>query len=141
MIPHLLTLMTTTPAAPATNIPGDWVLALVGLIITTLLGGLVGKKIGKTEAQGMRLEEPVPTVPTRKVPGLVTWDHLQPLIQRMDRLERHIDDVRKEQSDQFKELLEAGAAREQRLVDKVDEMARAIHARIDDHLPRTRRQG
>jgi hypothetical protein len=132
--PALLTLLANTPPTD----PLDKILPWVTTFVLGVLGLVFGKVWGKREATATRLEDPVPTVPTRKVPGIVTWDHLQPLIQRMDRLERHIDDVRKEQSDQFKELLEAGAAREQRLVDKVDDVARAIHSRIDDHLPRPR---
>lgn len=119
--------------------------------ITTILGVVLGfvfkiqanaaaerAKQAEEKVKSLRVEEPVPTVPTRKVPGAVTWDSFAPLVARMDRMERHLDDVRKEQSDQFKELLEAGAAREQRLVDKVDDVARALHSRIDDHLPRPR---
>lgn len=124
-------------AAPAVD-PLDKILPWVTTFVLGVLGLVFGKVWGKREAQGMRLEEPMPTVPTRKVAGAVTWDSFAPLVARMDRLERHLDDVRKEQSDQFKELLEAGAAREQRLVDKVDDVARALHSRIDDHLPRPR---
>lgn len=132
-IPLLITLfLATTPA-------GDDQVSTKVLygVITAIFTGMAlvaGKTMGKKEAQSMRLDEPVPTIPTRKVPGFVTWDHLQPLITRMDRLEKHLDDVRKEQSDQFKEILEAGSTRESRLTTHLDDVARAIHSRIDDMM-------
>lgn len=115
---------TTHPPDPLDKIL-PWVTTFVAMVLAAVF------KVQAEKAKAVRLDTPVPTVPTSKVPGVVTWDHLNPLIQRIDRLERHIDEVRREQSDQFKELLEAGATRESRLVDKIDDVARAIHARID----------
>jgi hypothetical protein len=116
--------------------PLDKILPWISTFVVAVIAAVF--KVQADRAKAVRVEEPVPTVPTRKVPGAVTWDSFGPLVARMDRLERHLDDVRKEQSDQFKELLEAGSAREQRLLDKVDSMARALHSRIDEHIPRPR---
>ena len=138
MIPHYLTILSNTPPADplATILP--WVTTFVAMVLAAVF------KMQASKAQSLKLEEPMPTVPTRKVPGFVTWDHLQPIITRMDRLEKHLDDVRKEQSDQFKEILEAGSTREHRLTTHVDDVARAIHSRLDDvirdnHQPKTPR--
>lgn len=128
----LIDILANTPPADPLDKILPWVSTFVAMVLAAVF------KVQAEKAKALKIEDPVPTVPTRKVPGIVTWDHLQPLIARMDRLERHIDDVRKEQSDQFKELLEAGSAREQRLIDKVDDVARAIHSRIDDNLTRPR---
>lgn len=121
----LFDLIANTPPDPLDKIL-PWVTTFVVAVLAAVF------KVQAEKAKAMRLEEPVPTVPTRKVPGLVTWNDLQPLIQRMDRFEKHLDEVRKEQSDQFKEILEAGSAREHRLTTHVDDVARAIHSRIDD---------
>ena len=129
MTPYLSILL--AQAAEAAD-PLKQILPWVTTFVVAVLSVVLGKKMGKAEAQGMRVEGPVPTVPTTKVPGFVTWDHLQPIITRMDRLEKHLDDVRKEQSDQFKQILEAGSTRETRLTTHVDDIARAIHSRLDD---------
>jgi hypothetical protein len=103
-----------------------WITTFVAMVLAAVF------KVQADRARALRLEEPVPTVPTRKVAGFVTWDSLQPIVTRMDRLERHLDEVRREQSDQFKEILEAGSQRADNLRTHLDDVARAIHSRIDD---------
>jgi hypothetical protein len=127
----LLIDMMLANAAPAAD-PLDKILPWVTTFVVAVITAVLGRALGKKEAQSMRLEEPVPTVPTRKVPGIVTWNDLQPLVQRMDRFEKHLDEVRREQTDQFKEILEAGATRAESLRTHMDDFARAIHSRIDD---------
>lgn len=127
-------------AAPDPQISGNWILAVLGAL-GTILAGIYGHAKGKS-AQRFSLEAPVPEVPFRKVPGVPSWnDHLT-LIARVDRLEKHIDDLRKEQAEQFKDILEAGSERERRLADKIDAVAREWHARMDTQFgpkPHTRR--
>jgi hypothetical protein len=128
MIPHLLTFLAdATPADPLDKIL-PWVTTFVAMVLAAVF------KVQADKAKAMRLEEPVPTVPTRKVFNNVTWNDLHPIITRMDRLEKHLDEVRKEQSDQFKEILEAGSTRESRLTHHLDDVARALHSRIDDMM-------
>lgn len=140
MIPPLIQLLANVPPAASDSVSGNVLVAIIGAIFSGF-ALLYGKRQGIKEAtNNITLQSPVPEVPTRKVPGAVTWDHLQPLIQRIDRMERHLDEVRKEQSDQYRETLEAGGAREHRIITHLDDVARAIHARIDTimKLPRTR---
>lgn len=125
----LLELLTLADTAPSTD-PLDKVLPWVSTFVAMVLAAVF--KVQADKAKALRIEEPVPTIPTRKVFNNVTWNDLQPIITRMDRMEKHLDDVRKEQSDQFKEILEAGSTREHRLTTHVDDVARAIHSRLDD---------
>lgn len=125
-------LANAVPAVPAD--PLDKILPWVTTFVIAVITAVLGRALGKKEAQSMRLDEPVPTIPTRKVFNNVTWNDLQPIITRMDRLEKHLDEVRKEQSEQYKEILEAGSTRESRLTTHLDDVARAIHSRIDEMM-------
>lgn len=144
MMTDVLTLAAS--ADPATgSVPGEVLIGVIGAIFSGV-ALLLGRKIGRDQAATLKLEEPVPTVPTRKVAGYVTWDSVAPLISRIDRMERHLDEVRREQSDQFREILQAGATRAESLRTHMDDMARAIHSRIDEmhrhaipHHPKTTR--
>lgn len=135
MIPMLLmTLATATPEADP-QISGNWLIAAIGAVFSGV-ALLMGKKIGKAEAQSMRLEEPVPTIPFRKVPGVPSWNDHSNLVERVGRLEAHIDRMRDEQAQQFKELLTAGANRQteivEKLSEKIDAVAREWHGRLDN---------
>jgi hypothetical protein len=114
--------------------PLDKILPWVTTFVVAVLAAVFKVQAEREKAKSLRIEDPVPTVPTRKVFNNVTWNDLQPIISRMDRLEKHLDEVRKEQSDQFKEILEAGSTREARLTSHMDDVARAIHSRIDDMM-------
>lgn len=126
--PFLMLLELMADVAPAD--PLDKILPWVTTFVAMVLAAVF--KVQADKAKALRIEEPVPTVPTRKVFNNVTWNDLQPIISRMDRLEKHLDEVRREQSEQYKEILEAGSTREHRLTTHMDDMARAIHSRIDD---------
>ena len=126
--------------ADAQQLSGDWALALVGkifgglaLLIGAVLTGLKhGQKKERQRQQGdVTLKSPIPTVPTQKVFGPPTWDQHVALEQRVTRSEAEIKDLREKQSKQLIDLLHAGAERESRIIDKIDSVARAIHARID----------
>lgn len=55
----MLEILTLAEAStkPEAMIPGSWVLSLVGLIITTVIGALVGKKMGQREEQAKQQTE------------------------------------------------------------------------------------
>jgi uncharacterized protein (UPF0335 family) len=134
----MLMLAQAPPVDP--QISGNWILGVLGAI-GTILGIVYGHAKGKS-SQRFTLDTPVPEVPFRKVPGMVSWNDHQQLITRIDRLEKHFDDLRKEQSEQFKDILEHGAVREQRIMDKIDAVAREWHSRMDTQFgpkPHTRR--
>lgn len=126
----MMEILTIAQAAPAGQVSGEVLIAVIGAIFSGV-SLMLGKMLGKKEATAMRVESPVPTIPTMKIPAAVSWNDLHPIVQRIDRMERHLDEVRKEQAEQFREILEAGATRADRLTHHMDDVARAIHARID----------
>lgn len=113
-------------------ISGKWLIGAAVAIIPVL--GTVwskAKQAGKTEAQTTRLEPPIPEVPTRKIFTPPTWSDHKALCDRVKRVEDDVSDLRESQQKQFSHLLEAGAEREIRIMDKLDGIARGIHDRID----------
>lgn len=113
--------------------------AVTGIIsaIFAGLGLLAGKFIEKKKQSNevTVLNQPVGVV---KHQPAVTWADHAGLVRRVDRIDSHLDQLRKESSDQFKDLLEAASSREARIIDKIDDVARAIHARIDNWKGGTR---
>lgn len=122
-----------------TLISGEWVIVLITGVITALAGAAVaiigkiretrGYQRGRTER--VTLAEPVPDVPFKKVLTPPTWDQHKALMDRVTNLENVTIEMRRNNERQFQQLLEAGAMRENRLSDKLDEIANRIHARID----------
>jgi len=119
-------------------ISGDWVLKLVAAFFTGV-ALLAGRYWGRKEASGMRLEDPVPEVPTRKVSTPPSWDAHRALADRVTRQEQisnelrtDLQEVRKEAAESYKELMSAGNERERSISDKLDGIARSIHSRIDE---------
>ena len=147
---HLLT--SITPLAE-TLIPGEWLTGIVVAIITAI-GAAVGSVIiawkkGNAEGrkQSVSVAEPVPTVPTRKVYSPPSWDQHQALMGRVETLEATTIELRRDQADMFRQILQAGAERENRLAEKIDHLIRKTHERIDQQFqlmvqqsrPQTRR--
>lgn len=134
MIPilSLLHVLATGGGDADPQISGNWVITLIGAIFSGL-ALLLGKKMGKAEAQGMRLEDPVPEIPTRtrKISQPPSWDQHEALIRRVTVIESELKQLRDENSREYKQLLEAGAAREHRIMDKMDAIARDWHERMD----------
>lgn len=127
MIAHFLA---NTPP-PDTMVSGNWIIGLIGAIAAGI-ALVLGKKQGIKEAtNNITLQSPMPEVPVRKVPGTVSWYDHSTLAERVGRLENHIDSLRREQADQFKDLLESGSVREVRIMEKIDAVAREWHARMD----------
>jgi hypothetical protein len=116
---------------------------IVAVIVALGGGGIIGRVIGKKEATGTRLEEPVPTVPVRKVPGGVHYYQHEALDRRVGELEKDVKEIKDNQADQYVQILEAGQERELRLMEKMDGQTRELHARLDDQFgPRpVRRKG
>jgi hypothetical protein len=129
-------------------ISGNWIIAVIGAIAAGI-ALVVGKRQGRAEAEenNVTLKHPVPTVPMSKVTTPPSWDAHVALCDRMTRQEitsnelRHdLSEVRKEMALQYRDLMTAGATREQNISDKIDGMARGIHARIDELMkPKTNR--
>jgi len=120
--------------AAGAMIPGEWITFFVVSIITAIGGAFAAYKKGLASATSTRLEEPVPIIRTKRVSEPPTWDQHMELHHRVSALEHTTQELRRELACQFRELLQAGGEREMRITDKLDGIARAIHARIDDQL-------
>lgn len=124
-------MMANTPAADP-MISGNWIVHVIGAIATgaALFWGKGQRDRAKAaETETVIKGQPIGVVKHQQP---VTWsDHIN-LVRRVDRIDQHLDAMRKEGSEQFKDLLEAASSREARIIDKIDDVARAIHARIDN---------
>ena len=125
-----------------TLISGEWLTGLVVAVIGAVGSALVAYRKGAAStAQNIALQNPLPEFPTRKVLTPPSWDAHRALVDRVTALEHVTQELRRETSQQYHELLKAGGERETHLSDKLDGIARGIHARIDEILstrPRTR---
>ena len=127
-------------SAPDAMISGNWLIGVIGAIAAGI-ALVIGKKQGRAEAEenNVTIKHPVPTVPMSKVSTPPSWDAHKALCDRMTRQEaisnelRHdLSEVRKDMATQYRELMQAGAQREQNLSDKLEGIARGIHHRIDE---------
>lgn len=117
-----------------TLISGEWITGLVVAVIGAVGSALVAYRKGAASVTETRLASPVPEVPTRKVLTPPSWDAHRALVDRVTALEAVTQELRRETSQQYHELLKAGGERETHLSDKLDGIARGIHARIDEIL-------
>ena len=118
-----------------TLISGEWITGLVVAAITAMgTAALAYKKGAASTAQNIALQNPLPEFPTRKVLTPPSWDAHRALVDRVTALEAVTQELRRETSQQYHELLKAGGERETHLSDKLDGIARGIHARIDEIL-------
>lgn len=137
----LLPLLAETTAAHADPmISGEWIIKIVGAIFTGA-ALILGRYWGRKEAEGVKITDPVPEVPTRKVSTPPSWSDHKALADRVMRTEADIlrvegelKEMRVQQTNQFQTLMAAGADREQRIGDKIEGFARAVHARVDDMM-------
>lgn len=134
----LAAILANAPPAPDAMISGNWIIAVIGAIAAGI-ALVIGKMQGRKEATETRLTTPVPEVPTRKVSTPPSWDAHTALVDRVSRQEqisnelRHdLSEVRKDMAIQYREIMKAGSEREANLSDKLDGIARSIHARIDE---------
>lgn len=112
----------------------------VGSVAITAIGGavaavLVAFKRGQANPKvNATLVEPVPEIPVKRVYSPPTyWQH-KALEERVGKLETGMEVLRREQHEQFVQLMTAGESRKDLIFDKIDTMARAFHARVDDLL-------
>lgn len=123
-----------------TMISGEWITGLVVAMIGAVGSAFIAYKRGAAAAQDVSLKSPVPEVPTRKVFTPPSWDAHKALMDRVTAVEKVTQELTRDLSAQYRELMKAGATREQNLTDKLDGIARGIHARIDEYLtPRSPR--
>jgi hypothetical protein len=120
-------------------IPGEWITGLIVAVIGAVGSVVVAYKKGAASTRETRIKSPVPEVPTRKVMTPPTWSDHQALKDRVAKVEEATEQLRRDQAGQYRELMLAGAEREMRLADKLDGIARSIHARIDELLKPNKR--
>lgn len=125
----MLEVMANAVAADPLDKILPWVTTFVAMVLAAVF------KAQLDRARSLKIEDPIPTVPVRKVPGVPSWNDHSNLVERVGRLEAHIDKMRDEQAEQFKDLLIAGASRQEAIVkqlsDKIDQVARDWHGRLD----------
>jgi hypothetical protein len=126
-------------------VSGPMIVAIIGAL-TTFAGVLLGMRMKSPWEKPVKGEE--------KPQGLVGGDEGSPaggrvytppsfyqhrqLEARVVRLEMGIEELRKDQAEKFTQLLQAGQERADRLIDKMDDVARAYHSRVDQlmqHAP------
>lgn len=122
----------------SSGISGEWVLQLIGkifgglaVLITAIWAGYKkGQKAPETETT-------IKNNPFKvtEVKPLATKEELKETEHRLNmkigRVEAEVESIRDDQKEQFRQILESGAAREARIGDKIDATARATHERID----------
>jgi hypothetical protein len=131
------------------NITFDEVLKLLGWISTftlAIIGAILGPILKKRWKEEAKAESTVTLsgqpIHVQNTPGFVTFNDIKPLTDRMERFDQDLRDLRRDQGEQYKQLLESGQERETRIKDKMDDVARDWHARLDLQFgpkPRTSR--
>jgi hypothetical protein len=129
MIPTLLLILANAPTPDPLDKILPWVTTFVAMVLAAVF------KTQLDRARAVKIEDPMPTVPVRKVPGVPSWNDHSNLVERVGRMEDQVERMRSEQSEQFRDLLIAGTTRQEAIVkqlsDKIDQVAREWHGRLD----------
>lgn len=135
----------STYLAQAAADAGNLIHITAGAGALTALGGAVVLVVKALRARMQRnkvtLQEPVPDIPvtmTRKYNPPTFSQHME-VVRRVGALEHSVGEIRREAAENYKELMMAGEARTNRMMDKLDDVARAFHSRVDDlvaHQPK-----
>lgn len=145
-------LLATSTPEPDAMISGAWLIAIAKVVIIAL--GTAGAAwivaLKKGEKQGaekerskVTLEDPVPEVPVKKVYSPPSFYQHMDLVRRVEKVELKTDqlaealvttatEIRKQASENFVDILNAGHERENRLSEKLDGIARGFHGRVDE---------
>lgn len=105
-------------------VSGNWIIGVIGAIAAGI-ALVIGKKQGRAEAQDNNVTLQGQPISVKMEEHFVTR-------REFDRLEKVTEGLRRDLAGQYRDLMQAGAAREQNLSDKLDGIARGIHARIDE---------
>lgn len=119
-------------------ISGEWIIALLVAVIP-LIGGVwvKAKKAGERQANASRdvtLREPLPDVGVRRVFSPPSFSQHMEVVRRVETLEKDVREIRRENAEQFRKLLEVGESRKDTILQKLEDTARAYHARVDELL-------
>jgi hypothetical protein len=113
MLPLLLA-AADTAADPL--ISGNWLLA-VGSLLSTAAAGFYGHQRGLKKRQSVSLEEPVPTVPTRKV-----FDQFHSITERLNKVELNVVEL----FHLHRSISAEASKRESRINEKITDLAREV---------------
>lgn len=121
-----------------------FVVAVLGVVFKFQANAAAERaKQAEDKVKSLRLESPVPEVPVamRKIAGVPSWNDHSTLVERVARLENHIDRMRDEQAEQYRDILTSGANRQAEIVkqlsEKIDEVAVEWHRRLDQFFTKT----
>ncbi len=130
-----------------TNISGEWLTAFVVAIIGAVGGVVAAWKRGVKEGESKKitLGEPMPEVPVKRVYSPPSYYQHMDLARRVEKVEeitldlrnnfhKAVEEIRRDSAKQYVEILNAGHERETRIGEKLDDIARAFHSRVDDLL-------
>lgn len=81
--------------------------------------------------QAVTLQEPVPEVPVKRVYSPPTYYQHHALEKRVERVEGAVDQLRRDQAEQYRMLMNAGEERKDKIFEKMDGIARGWHQRMD----------
>jgi hypothetical protein len=137
-------MMTYLSQAGADAVGGNLLHLTMGAGALTALGGAVAavvvavrKRMRQATGKAtVNLEPPVPEIPVamKRVYNPPTFSQHMEVVRRVNALEHSVAEIRREAAENYKELMLAGEARTNRMLDKMDDVARAFHARVDDLL-------
>lgn len=151
MIPDLLANTTD----PDSLISGAWLIKIFSTSIIAI--GTAGaawivalrrgerQGVEKERGKAFTLQDPVPELPVKRVYSPPSFSQHMNVVDRVVKLEKEADElreafhkesaaIRRDLSKQYVEILHAGHERENRISDKLDDIARAFHSRVDDLL-------
>lgn len=115
-------------------ISGEWLTAFVVAIIGAI-GGVYVKMRGEvkkaTETREVKLTEPVSEVPVKRVYSPPSFSQHMEIVRRVDALESDHRQLRKDMAENFLKLMEVGETRKDTIMEKIDDVAKGFHARVD----------
>jgi hypothetical protein len=135
---------TGTNMLAETMISGEWIIAMITTLGVAIGGVIKAYKVGEAKGRGdkVTLQEPVPEVPIRKVFTPPTFTQHQDLMRRVDVLEKgtqahreyvegQFRDIRREGSEQFIKLMNAGETRKDAIMEEVRKEMGRIYDRLN----------
>lgn len=119
-----------------------WITTFVVAVIGAV-GAAFARKQGRQEAdqRSVNLKDPVPEVPVVLKQQFATRHELCEVRSHIQRVEQQVGEIRDEQRQQFKELLQAGESRAERLGERLSAEIRGVHQRVDEFYREIKNQG
>lgn len=113
----------------------QWIQVLLYLGGGVLLFQTIKEKMGKRGP--VEVAQPISARVTQEIPP-VSQEAVSGLARRMDHLERQFTELRETQGEQYREILQSGAGREQRINEHIDSAVGSVHKRLDAILMASR---